>query len=264
MNYYNPSDNELNAYVDGELDAVTRAQIAHAIAADPQIAQKVARLTALKATLPDAMPALPEISLNARLAPANHNGPFGRSMALIASILVAIAIGSWTVYQSWRTPAPVVSWRMAADEQHRIWTQKSKSHTMGTLQPAAVSADGAPIPDLSSAQLTLNAFDRIKLGSFEAFRLGYSGTRGCRLSLFLLNDDAPSPQSGFAWSRGTESAEWHAGERRYVLLSIGMDVARFKHLAEKLEAFTRKPNRFDAETRQQFARAKKAARPCIG
>ena len=129
---------------------------------------------------------------------------------------------------------------------------------------AAVTAGGAPIPDLSAAQLTLTAFDRVKLGNFEAIRLGYSGTRGCRISLYVLDRDTPSARPEFAWSQGTEFSEWLSDERRYVLLSIGMDRRRFKHLAAKLEAFSRQPDRFDAETHQQLARAKNAAQPCVG
>lgn len=261
---YNPSDNELNAYVDGELDATARARVADAIAADQQLAQRVARLTALKATLPDSIPDLPDIDLDMRTGPANDNYAFRRHFAVVASLLLVVAIGTWTAYQMSHMPAQAMSWRSAADMQHRDWAQKTQTDAAGTLLPTAVSAGGAPIPDLSAAQLTLTAFDRVKLGTFEAFRLGYSGTRGCRLSLFILDRDAPSARPGFTWSRGTEFSEWLAGERRYVLLSIGMDRKRFNHLAAKLEAFTGKPDRFDAETRQQFARAKKAAQPCVG
>lgn len=265
MSHYQPSDNELNAYVDGELDAATRAQVADAIAADHRLAQHVARLTALKAALPDAMPALPAFDLDARAAPANDNrAVLGRCAAVAALVFAVAALGNWVAYQTWWGSTPVMSWRAAADVQHRNWAEKTRSDATAALMPVAADGGGVAIPDLSSAQLTLTAFGHVKLGEFEAFRLGYSGTRGCRISLFVLDRDTPAVRAGFAWSRGTEFSEWLAGERRYVLLSIGMDRRRFEHLAAQLEAFTQRPSPFDAEVRQQFARAKKAAQPCIG
>jgi hypothetical protein len=47
----NPSEETLMAYVDGELDAAARAQVAGAIAADPQIARRVAAHEALRGRL---------------------------------------------------------------------------------------------------------------------------------------------------------------------------------------------------------------------
>jgi hypothetical protein len=47
----NPSEETLMAYVDGELDAAARAQVAGAIAADPQVARRVAAHEALRGRL---------------------------------------------------------------------------------------------------------------------------------------------------------------------------------------------------------------------
>ena len=46
-----PSEETLMAYVDGELDAAVRAQVAGAIAADPQVARRVAAHEALRGRL---------------------------------------------------------------------------------------------------------------------------------------------------------------------------------------------------------------------
>src|SRR5215472_18904714 len=48
------SDETLNAYVDGELDAATRAALETAMTGDPELAQRVARQRALRARVREA------------------------------------------------------------------------------------------------------------------------------------------------------------------------------------------------------------------
>ena len=51
MNDHAPSENDLNAYVDGELSPHEQARVAHAVAADPALAARVASLATLKSTV---------------------------------------------------------------------------------------------------------------------------------------------------------------------------------------------------------------------
>lgn len=262
MSHYEPSDNELNAYVDAELDAATRTQVAEAIAADGKVARKVARLTALKAALPEAIPALPVIDLDAQARPSAKKPPPYKRLAIAASLLVAIAVGTLAAIQVSEMVASGETWRSAAQTQHLIWAESSKSDESPELLPAASDTAHLIAPDLSAAELRLIAFDRIKLRNFDAVRMGYAGTRGCRVSLYILDSNTPSQRPEFAWSKSTEAAEWLAGRRRYVLLSVGMDPKRFKHLAQTLELMIREPKQFDAESKQQLADAKQVSRPC--
>lgn len=262
MSHSDPSENELNAYVDGELDSATRTRVAEAVAANVQVARKVARLTALKAALPEAMPAMPMIDLDANVRSVEVRISPSKRFAYAASLCVAIAMGAIASVQISQMGAREEAWRSSAQTQHLIWAEHSKSEKNPALFYAASDMANLIAPDLSGAELRLIAFDRLQLSNLDAVRLGYAGTRGCRVSLYILDSNTPAQSPGFAWSKGTEGAEWLAGRRRYILLSVGMDPRRFEHLAQTLKLMTREPNRFDAETRQQLANAKQAARPC--
>ena len=51
MNDHRPSDEELNAYIDGELSPDDRARVAQAVAGNPDLADRVAALAQLKSTV---------------------------------------------------------------------------------------------------------------------------------------------------------------------------------------------------------------------
>ena len=75
------SDATVMAYVDGELDAATRAAVAAAAAADPQLAQRIARAQALRARLRAAFepvlaePVPPRLQQSLAAAPAGKVVP---------------------------------------------------------------------------------------------------------------------------------------------------------------------------------------------
>ena len=95
-----PDDTILTAYVDGELDAPGVAEVERAMAADPAIEQHVRTLLDSTATLRSAFNApIHEVVPARLLAPINaprnstRRGGFQRSMAIAASIAVAMVAG---------------------------------------------------------------------------------------------------------------------------------------------------------------------------
>ena len=263
MNHYRPSDNELNAYVDGELDAATRAQVAHAIALDSGLARRVAQLTALKAALPNALPDLPEIEFGQAPKPANDNSPWRRP--LIASILMVFVVGAAiTGYLGSKSAEEQsASWRAAAKSKHEIWAAEHVPTSTGSVLPASLATTGVKVPDLAAARLTLQVLDRVRLGAVDATHLGYTGTRGCRVSLFILDKAEPGAKPKMHFPSDMRVAEWRGAGRDYLLLSSGMDADRFELLARTLESFTLRPAPFDSRTEQQLAESRRATRACL-
>lgn len=71
----NLSEETLMAYVDGELDAPTREQVARAVAADPEVAQRVAAHQALREKLRAGFDPILKEPLPARLISLVHSAP---------------------------------------------------------------------------------------------------------------------------------------------------------------------------------------------
>src|SRR5579872_1047284 len=120
------SDETLMAYADGELDAATRMAIEAAAAADPPLAQRIARHRALRARLQAAFePVLEEPLPQRLLAAARGPGEDQRThkvislaarrqprwswpewSAMAASLLVGVLLGPWLL-KSAAPPAPL-------------------------------------------------------------------------------------------------------------------------------------------------------------
>ena len=236
---YHPTDIELNAYVDGELDARTRAQIAIAVANDPALARRVAELSNVKADTAEAFEGvlfrLPDdFDIDMAAKPRSSNRTHWICVA--AAVVAAIGgLGVCVLIQE--VPTAKTSWRLAADKLHRNWEKKSASTIRGRFDPRWIEAD-VQAPDLSGAELTLTAIDHVKLGPVEALRFGYIGDDGCKLSLFVLGDDVPPRQPKFAWPGEMKSAEWVANRRRFVVLSHDKGAHHFDRVSRILEAWS--------------------------
>ena len=117
------SDETLMAYADGELDGPTRAAVEAAMAADPEVARRIAQHQALRSRLHSAFDpvlaeALPERLLAAvrGTAPQPHPGKvtalrrapvrwsWPQWAALAASLLVGVLLGPWLVRAPGRAP----------------------------------------------------------------------------------------------------------------------------------------------------------------
>ena len=120
------SDETVMAYADGELDAATCAAIEAALAADPELARRIAQHRALRQRLRSTFDAVLEEPLPERLVAAARGQPgetrgavvplrrrpvprgsWAQWGALAASLIVGLLLGPWL----WRgiEPAPVVT-----------------------------------------------------------------------------------------------------------------------------------------------------------
>jgi hypothetical protein len=198
----------LNAFVDGELSADARAQVAARIAADPDFARTHATLTRLRAGLSDYAVSVPPASL--KLPPPRRSGLWP-ALALSAATITLLVVAALGIASR----------------------QDSSVHVAATQLPVLPAAFGArPIfPDLAAAGLTLVRVDASQQWPLEHFTAVYTGPRGCRLELHVRADGIAAPAIPFA----THHRAWQVGPLIYELFAFGMPAKRFGVIADGAE-----------------------------
>ncbi len=257
-----PTIEQLNAYVDGELSPDNAAKIANAIANDAEIAQMVSKLSMVKASLPGAVPERPTLSFEqdefAKAPPFIHASTLIKA-ACIAFLFIAAGL---ITYRSLAPDVQDSSWKQIAVTQHNVWAGDDGSVAKtGLNTKVSASGDFFRPPDLSAAKLSLVFSNTSKIGTSTLIHYGYTGTRGCRLSLFVAEPAALQPKK-IERNMAIEYSEWQAGGRSYLLLSTGMDHERFANLAATIERYSNGQKLIDGETRLQMAMQRKDAAPC--
>ncbi|AWV17547.1 hypothetical protein A3862_20275 [Methylobacterium sp. XJLW] len=198
----------LNAYVDGELDAQSRHEVAESLARDPVLAARVATLTQLKRGVKAAV-------VRPRRAPIAR-----ASLGWACAAALAVLVGAgWLVMAS----------RPPADPARAAFAAWSAAGSPANDVRLAGGFPGFPL-DLGAA-----GFRLVYLSPDDgpAGRLaGYEGRHGCRLALW----SGPAPaQAGLAIAEGSRDlrlARWDSEGRHYVLLSETVPTERFALLAE--------------------------------
>lgn len=254
------SEEEISAYIDGELPPDDAARVASAIASDAHLARQVAQLTELKAKLPTIVPPMPDIVLPDRTAPRAANvswSPF--RMGVAVAFLAMLLLSGAGVYMYDGEPDRTLAGLAIA--VHEDWAKIEP-----TVEPGAVpvaSADLGSLANLSlaSAGLTLTTTQKMTWYGHQTLRLGFVGTRGCKVSLFAIDteDDVLIPRDV---SRNLRTAHWRSERGSYLLLGSGMDWARFAVLSEALEQFSQQLTPFAPEVEQRLAASRAEALPC--
>lgn len=241
----------LNAYVDGELSRMDAAGVARAAARSPSLAARIATLREMKAAVADMAPER-KLSLPER-EPASRWRP-----AFAAAAAIAICLFGGLVYAL--LPAGPARGGVSAilESHHQAWAFARAADDIAMI-PAGLGGEGWP-PDLSSAQLSFAGQESLTVSGAPVLRLGYEGTRGCKLSLYILARGLLPAGSEFQSSLHT--ADWTISGRGYVLMADGMPRKRFEDIAIALETSIREGAPFDASTRQRLARARRASPPC--
>lgn len=244
-------DDMLNAYVDGELSSAQAAEVARAAAQSPTLAARIASLREMKAAVADLVPpaslALPE--------PARRPARAWR-LAAAAAVVVALAMGAALSGLVRFDAGP--DWPSTLESHHRSWafSRGEAAHAA----PASAAMDALEALDLSAARLTFVGRERIAYREMTFDRVGYEGTRGCRLSLFRLPRALQvSPQ---AFGAPLHVRVWREDGQDFLLMAEGMAAPRFQELATAIERALREHKPFDADTRQRLAKARAASRPC--
>lgn len=250
----------LNAYVDGELDASTAADIAAAIARDPELAARVAALARLKAAT-GALAAAPTLSLPT--APRRRRAATVGGMAAGIAALFLVAAGiAWSLLE--RSDEPLWLRPVAAAHEQWLAAPASLARAGGVsddnlLREARVVGIGQ-VPDLTDAQLR-PAWVSITGG--DGLYVGYIGVHGCRLGLWVGSStgDVPRGLAPVVLPQLTAYA-WHAAGRSYVVVARGMDAGRFSLLARTIERLTRQGAHPDEQTRTALREAPLTGSAC--
>jgi hypothetical protein len=128
----------------------------------------------------------------------------------------------------------------------------------------------ALIPDLEAGLLTLNALaDFVTPSGSIGMAAHYRGTRGCKMTLFLLpGEESPAadelPDGPLQRSSDAEilSYAWRHGPVGYLLLAEGMSETRLGLIAEKLYEASRNLRVLDRAAKDQLADSRRRSAPC--
>lgn len=256
---------QLNAFVDGELDLQGRAEVTARAAADPAYARELAALMRLKATLGNAVPARPiDLTPDAPPAPAAPRGHRRATGAIAAGILLLAALAAgWFAHES----RPQQSSQIALDwliEAHRAWTAQKPGDPDAVAAQAVSAALDPAIPDLSVNGLDIvYSGERRVPGREKALVTGYRGSRGCRLTLFVHRPGKVSLAEPVTLETGAVRASiWRAGALQYALIAEGMAPRRFRLIAESVRRSSLEHRPLDRKTRTALAHSRAASPPC--
>lgn len=267
MNGDRPDLQRINAYIDGELSSAEAAEVAGALALDRALAERVATLSHLKATIQASLET-PDVELHGGGAPHGSHLRYAMAMVACAAVLLLVVFGA-TMAPWWPgRHAPTALTR--AWELHAAWTRESDAAAprspAGGAVLAALEAVGPHVylPDLTAARLTLDSLRVVRLDDgTKALHAGYLGTRGCRISLVVIQgaNDLPGELTEFERAAG-QSYVWRSGGHGYFLLAEGMDPGRFAVIADSVYRASQEMNPFDSETRTALRESRERSAPC--
>lgn len=242
----------LNAMADGELDAAEQAALAARLSREGRLVAGLGRITNLKAALAEVgsdappMPRFEPPPPRVRLTP-------GRIAAAAACLaLLVLPLGR----MSQPTPFEL------ALASHRIFASAEDGVDSSGVVMAQAMRPKTIVPDLSDAGLVVRYVATEMMLGQEALHLGYVGSRGCRLSLWMragAHAFAPVASAG-----RSEMAAWYANGVSYLLLASGMPAHRFKVIATAAERATREAGDVAVEERLALRAGRAASPPCVG
>lgn len=235
-----PSDHDLHAYVDGHLDDADRQQIAHYLAAHPEIAEQVRHwqhdAQQLRAALSGALHLAPNPQLDPTFIRQSQRRQRSRHIATAAVLLIAVSVGGlggWQArtYSLVRHMEPmadaVQAYRMFAlkDGMANDWTAGANHDAQSWLDQHFARADR--IPDLASAGFKPVGGRMISTEQGAAAMLVYEGADGRRVSFYIR---PPGPQH-YLLDRGArrdgelQADYWSSAEYNYALVTPADDAA---------------------------------------
>ncbi len=250
----------LNAYVDGELNTATAAEVARAVANNPGLARQVASLSRLRSALGESIETPPLTISPPR--PANvSKTAIAASIAFLMFVAGSVLVSTFD--RSLRADLLQHAWQL-----HDGWSIDQKTTQARTGIVRADYAKTIPevyIPDLSAARLSLvHVVVKPFSGSRKALLAGYRGSRGCKISLTVfpaplsLGEEMSATQNG-----KNEGYAWRTGSVGYILMSAGMDSARFQMLAKSVHQTSLQHLPFDKRTRMALRKSRDNSAPCL-
>ncbi|TQV80913.1 hypothetical protein [Denitrobaculum tricleocarpae] len=262
----------LNAYVDGELTATEAAAVARNIAQDAPTAETAAALASLKSALLEQAEAPTDFDF---LPPAANGqkpafwqtGRTAAAAAVLVACMVAGAVWHWDTTRQETANLQIASWHQEAAEIHRAWVAKRSDERPPSLNIPATAALTAPelrIPDLSDSGLTPILLEpEAQLGGMTGYRVGYGGTRGCRISFFVLQGDGGIPgHLTTLKAGGPQVLAWRHDQAHYFLMAEGMAETRFGLIARTLQNVTANWQPLSPEIRTALQQNRQSSTPC--
>jgi anti-sigma factor RsiW len=267
MSDQRPDPRRINAYIDGELSSAEAAEVARALAHDRALAERVATLSHLKATVQASLES-PDIELPADPPRAARRRPVVAMAACAAAVVLLVlggALGGW--WPGRDAPAGLArAWDLHAAWSRTAVASAPRAPGAGVIL-AALEEVGPRVylPDLSAARLTLDSLRVAPVGETgaKALHAGYLGTRGCRISLVVApgSKDLPTALSLFEDTAG-RAYVWRSGGHGYFLLAEGMDPKRFSVIADSVYRASVELNPFGPETRTALRESRERSVPC--
>lgn len=259
-----PGWRNLNAYVDGELDARTAAEVALAAGMNPGTADEISLLYQLKGGSHAAFPQAPADLQS--ILPAER--PW-RVRAVAAGLCIAFVAAAMLVsLRLWPSTELAVRHELfsSALERHRQWLIDDASmkvdepHVMLT---ALTRFGQLPVvPDLESTGLSVALMSVADVPDGRILQVGYRGHHGCHLSLFIFNGGTLPQLDDGDLGAAEQASAWQVDNLSYLLLAKGMDAARFDLIARKVEIATRVKAPLDAQAEQELADNKRHSASC--
>ena len=249
--------------------------MARSVAESPSVADQVATLARLKATLQEqAQAPLPdELAALQGTAPKPPDGP-GKAarrpwVALggVAAALAIVVLASAFLIPLGRDAASP-AWQDLAVRLHEAWAEAAPDTAEEPTADALLASltqlgQAAQVPDLSGARLTVSHLRSISSAYGTGLHIGYRGTRGCRVSLIILPaaqglSEAPVALAGNA----DQQHAWRVGGLGYALLASGMDPPHYAVVLDTVHQASRKFAPLGPETRTALTESRARSRPC--
>jgi hypothetical protein len=263
-----PDWQEVNAYVDGELNPAAAADLAGRFGRDSALTSQVSAAARVKAASAAALAVDPADVPAIVLGPAAARRSRLPRLVLAGSLAAAVALVAVLTVLLWpgMRQGPAAAWLTAAAARHSEWLS-SDTQPEPVDNPNLVLAEAGGfdhVPDLAVAHLAVArvAFDASS--EQPGLFVGYVGVNGCRLSLWI----GPAPEdlpAALTENRAgsLHSFTWRVEHTGYAVVASGMDAARFEATAVYLERQTRRDA--EREIRTAAARTEAAAKArCTG
>jgi hypothetical protein len=147
---------------------------------------------------------------------------------------------------------------------HRTWAAQSAGDAAKSAARPVSAALHPNVPDLSANGLDLAYVgDRKTPEGGEFLLIGYLGSRGCRLTMFVdRTDRQASEKIVHIETDDVLASVWRAGSLRYALLAEGMAKPRFRLISDSVQRASLRRLPLDHDTRTALARSRAASLPC--
>jgi anti-sigma factor RsiW len=245
------------------------------VAKDPGLADQVATLARLKATVHEQgqapLPAeLAEVYGTATRRQDAFRRPRRRTWAMFgataAALAIALIVAAVMLPMGSETARP--AWRDLAVRLHQSWAGSDPAQTAAPTADSLLASlsqlgQAAQVPDLSGARLTVAYLRPISSDYGRGLHVGYRGTRGCRVSLFILPATGGLSGEPVALAgEGSQQFAWRVGALGYALLASGMDPRHYAVVLDTVYQASRTMAPVGPETRTALTRSRSRSQPC--